>query len=613
MPGDPVGNHEIEERLGQLGNGSSFLKDRMLTANGITTRHYALDEDGRTTHLNEELAANAILAALKDRDLGVDDVTMIAAGTTQGDVSLPGFASMVHGRLGGETVEAVSHAGVCCSGAAALISAVRAVQVGSHDVAVAVASEQVSRSLKSSRYAWAENLPASERFDAEFLRWMLSDGAGAVVVEPRPRPDGISLRVDWTHMASHANRHETCMYSGMRRPTDNVAGSTWLDQPTIANADLEGLLAVRQDVRQLPRLFLSAAEEWVRLAHSGLLDPHSIDHVLCHYSSEQFRSKAFKAFDDTGFGVPEERWFSNLSRKGNTGAASIYIMLEEAYSEAVLLEGDRALLVVPESGRFSMAFAQLSVVESERRAGQVSQLAPRTIPARLPADTKPVMVDLTRSVVATSLDKPSSSVFDRLAMQCQDAEAAIAGELSVVEGEFYKALNRAPIMRRLYSLSSTTADHERLIAALTQLRSGQTRWLARAASNFSDNVLPTSLFVDSDKGDHSTDQKFNAGWVALSAYAMDGTSRPDPIDTVVAMLALETILAVRTNEWLEHMNNASQQLCDVKSPLPRNQSRAIVEILSSSTKSRVPTSAIVDATRVATRLFVLQLEELDAN
>ena len=30
-----------------------------------------------------------------------------------------------------------------------------------------------------------------------------------------------------------------------------------------------------------------------------------------------------------GAAISEEKWFSNLTSKGNTGAASIYIMLEE--------------------------------------------------------------------------------------------------------------------------------------------------------------------------------------------------------------------------------------------------------------------------------------------
>jgi len=38
---------------------------------------------------------------------------MLATGTTQGDVLVPGFASMVHGRLGGGPMELLSASGVC--------------------------------------------------------------------------------------------------------------------------------------------------------------------------------------------------------------------------------------------------------------------------------------------------------------------------------------------------------------------------------------------------------------------------------------------------------------------------------------------------------------------
>jgi len=34
---------------------------------------------------------------------------------------------------------------------------------------------------------------------------------GTVVVEPEPRPDGLSLRVDWMHLISHAHQHPVCM------------------------------------------------------------------------------------------------------------------------------------------------------------------------------------------------------------------------------------------------------------------------------------------------------------------------------------------------------------------------------------------------------------------
>ena len=182
LPGEPVDNEGIDARLGILESGSDRLKRRMLEANGIELRHYAIDDNGKTIFLNEELAEHAIRAALKERGVTPDEVTMLAVGTTQGDLPVPGFASMVHGRLGGGPMEILSAGGVCCSGVAAIRAATDAVQLGRHDMAVAAGSELVSRSLRADRLA-TNGKPA---FDAEFLRWMLSDGAGAVTIEPAP-------------------------------------------------------------------------------------------------------------------------------------------------------------------------------------------------------------------------------------------------------------------------------------------------------------------------------------------------------------------------------------------------------------------------------------------
>ena len=65
---------------------------------------------------------------------------------------------------------------------------------------------------------------------------------------------------------------------------------------------------------------------------------------------------------NAGLPIPQERWFTNLTRKGNTGAASIFIMLDELFNSGSLRSGQRLLCYVPESGRFSSAFMQLTVV-----------------------------------------------------------------------------------------------------------------------------------------------------------------------------------------------------------------------------------------------------------
>jgi 3-oxoacyl-[acyl-carrier-protein] synthase-3 len=62
-----------------------------------------------------------------------------------------------------------------------------------------------------------------------------------------------------------------------------------------------------------------------------------------------------------GCDIPQDKWFTNLTSKGNTGSASIYIMLEELFNSGSLKPGEKLLCYIPESGRFSTAFMHLSV------------------------------------------------------------------------------------------------------------------------------------------------------------------------------------------------------------------------------------------------------------
>jgi 3-oxoacyl-[acyl-carrier-protein] synthase-3 len=105
LPGEPVDNQQLAARFGDGTRRDAALRRRVLAANGIRTRHYAVDDSGMTTMPNEELAASAAQRALADRGLPAPAAGMLATGTTQGDVLVPGFASMVHGRLGGGPME----------------------------------------------------------------------------------------------------------------------------------------------------------------------------------------------------------------------------------------------------------------------------------------------------------------------------------------------------------------------------------------------------------------------------------------------------------------------------------------------------------------------------
>jgi len=86
-----------------------------------------------------------------------------------------------------------------------------------------------------------------------------------------------------------------------------------------------------------------------------------IDYFLPHISSNFFKSKIYDMIEEYGGGIPYEKWFINLYTVGNVGAASVYLMIDELFKSGKLKKGEKILLLVPESARFSYMYAMLTV------------------------------------------------------------------------------------------------------------------------------------------------------------------------------------------------------------------------------------------------------------
>jgi 3-oxoacyl-[acyl-carrier-protein] synthase III len=592
LPGDPVDNEQLAHRFGADTPRAAELRRRTLAANGIRTRHYAVDVDGMTLMLNEELAAEAARRALADRGLGPRQVNMLATGTTQGDLLVPGFASMVHGRLGGGPMELLSAAGVCASGMAALKAAVSAVRLGEHPVAVALGSELVSRSLGAS---------VADTPDTSFLRWTLSDGAGAVVLESRPRPDGLSLRVDWMHLVSHANSHPVCMSAGLGADLQPKAGGTWLDRPKPDSGEEFTFPRLRQDMPALPALLDMGVTEFDALVKSGRIDPQT-EHVLCHYSAEHFRAKLLSRLRAAGYAPDDERWFTNLHTAGNTGAASIFVMLDAARPR--IRRGDRVLLIVPESGRFTMAFAQLTCVGPE---GGPSPAELAQSPLGDPAGDDPPAV------------------------------TRVLTELAGVWADLQRALARVPVIRRIEDGSATLDDYRGLLLNLRQQVVDGGRWISLAAANFSAELFWLRSAAIRHAADEHRDYQLlerdfaavggdpramattsaNIGSSALSAFVFHRAGQPDPVDLLGAMFVIEGLGLRKAAGWA-HRLSASPGLRDDQLSFLRYHAAGDSEhfgLLTAALRSGLLDDAamtrIVKTARVTARLYVLQLEELD--
>ncbi|WP_396151010.1 beta-ketoacyl-ACP synthase III [Flavobacterium sp.] len=364
LPNKAVSNDEMESFLGLINNSASKARKIILRKNGIVSRYYALDENSIPTHTNAELT-NLAIETLYDESFKSTDVEVLSCGTSTPDNLLPSHAAMVHGLMKNKSLELNSSSGVCNAGMNSLKFGYLSVKSGNSKNAICTGSERVSTWLLADKYE-AEIVHEHSieehpilAFKKDFLRWMLSDGAAAFLLENKPKGEN-PLKIEWMEAFSYAHELEACMYAGGDklengeiRPWSDFHSNEWLEQ---------SIFAIKQDVKLLDKYILEKGAESMKAAlDKNNINPNDITYFLPHVSSHYFVDKLAKSLAERGIVIPMEKWFMNLKDVGNVGSASIYLMVEEIMNSGKLKKGDKLLLSVPESGRFSYAYAYLTV------------------------------------------------------------------------------------------------------------------------------------------------------------------------------------------------------------------------------------------------------------
>ena len=368
LPNAPVENDQVEAILGQVGERPSRARRVVQRSNGIRRRYYVIDPvTGKPNYTNASLTAAAV-KGLAGNGFALDDLACLVCGTSNPDQLMPNHAVMVHGELGVPVCEVVATAGVCVSGATALKYGWMSVMSGDARNAIVTGSETASLGLLAQNYDaeppnGAEVLEGRSElaFEKDFLRWMLSDGAGALLLEPEPRP-GLNLRVEWVDIFSYAHLLPACMYGGAEKQADGALRGWMLY--SARERETSSVFTLKQDVRLLNDEVVehTLVKPLARVIAHRALSLGDVDWFLPHYSSEYFRAPVVEGLARAGLPIPQERWFTNLERVGNVGSASIYIMLDELMRSGRLRNGQHLLCWVPESGRFSSGFIYLTVI-----------------------------------------------------------------------------------------------------------------------------------------------------------------------------------------------------------------------------------------------------------
>jgi 3-oxoacyl-[acyl-carrier-protein] synthase-3 len=366
LPNNSLDNDSMENYLGKIGEKPSRVKSIILRQNGIKSRYYALNQKNEITHTNAEMVVCAINGLLDD-SITIDDIDMLICATSVPDQIVPSHASMVHGLLKNKQMEIMSPSGVCACGVHALKIAYMSIKSGNSKNAICTGSELASGMLHSKNYKEEyDKLRLLEEkpmiaFEKDFLRFMLSDGAGAMLLE-KERRGKISLKIEWIETVSYANEAQVCMYMGAEKIENGELKSwksfsekEWLDN---------SVFALKQDVRMLDSKVIKLAVCHLKTCFEkyNLNPSKDFNYFLPHLSSMVFKEKLQQELEYENILIPLDKWFINLSKVGNVGSASIYLALEELYHSGKLKKGERIFLSVPESGRFSYASTLLTVV-----------------------------------------------------------------------------------------------------------------------------------------------------------------------------------------------------------------------------------------------------------
>lgn len=599
LPGPPVGNDAIDQYIAPLNRNSERIKRHVLRDNGIKTRHYAIDAAGESLFSSSQLAAHAVRDCLGGSDVDMRDITLLCTGTSGGDTGMPGFANMLHGELAAQPMETSSHQGVCAAGVTALKHAANAVELGAHRHALVVTSEFPSRLFKKSRFAPRQY---ETDFDSHFLRWMLSDGAGACLLSNVPKPDGISLKLDWVHTRSFSGDFPVCMQVGY---PEKQRAKSYLDYPSFAAAEQDGAFLLRQDIRLLPNLFDVGIHEYAELVRADMFDPNSIDHFLCHYSSEKFSGVIEDLMSNAGLSIPGERWFSNLASRGNTGAASIFIMLADFLREKNLRPGEKVLCFIPESGRFTVSFMMFEVV--------AAKLAPDA----------PEMIQPPQMVAAGQ----------------HIGLAATLRDLAAVWHEYRSRAWRTRLAQKILAGTFTNDDYLKWMESwIPQVREGS-KWMRSAVCQIEEPYLDLRDLIEA----HATDEQFdfnilfedyqmagglisnidllrrNPGGEALNSYMFAAAQRANPVELLGGIYIIEgtgqriipallpTIrkqlnLPERAFRFLKyHGENDVQHLA---------RWLQAVEYVLQQDKSGATGQSIVETARTVAQLYVMQMEHI---
>ena len=286
----------------QLGGRVETNDEWIRTRTGIGARRVAGPEESLTT-----LASRAGQAALDHAGWRAEDLDLILLATSSPD-DLFGTAPRIQGALGATNAVAFDLTAACSGFLFALITANQYLATGAMRRALGIGADQLSR--------WVN-------WDDRSTCVLFGAGAGAVAVEACPASEtglvGFRMRSDGSRNG--------CLTLAQTDTHEPLLDGLTAQKGGFAPIQMNGQEVYKFAVREVPSILAD-------LLDATGTSPDQLDWLLLHQANQRILDAVAQRFS-----MPQEKVLSNLAHYGNTSAATIPLMLDEAVKDGRVQPG----------------------------------------------------------------------------------------------------------------------------------------------------------------------------------------------------------------------------------------------------------------------------------
>jgi 3-oxoacyl-[acyl-carrier-protein] synthase III len=349
LPGLPIPIDEVDHFLGELTEAPKKIQDwlrrmklLMKEMLEVESYYYAIDPVTREfTEDNVTMSVKAAEKALKMANIPASEIEFIAYGSAHQD-QMPTASVRIQEALGIDKCGEISIHANCTSAYKALLVGYDFVKSGRYKNALVISSGMSSSELRAEYY----NQPIIKKEEL-FLRYFLSDGAGAIVLQADHSGKG-GLYIENVYMESVGGKKPSAMKN--HRP------AYWMNPKEEFEKGFHHLSQMFQN--ELQQNFHEPDGTVFFNGLKRMLEKYPTDLSQLKYFQVNFPSKHITELiieECLALGISKNTLYTKMSSMGYAGPPMVFICLDKILREEPFNFGDLVLSFVTEVSKFMQA------------------------------------------------------------------------------------------------------------------------------------------------------------------------------------------------------------------------------------------------------------------